>query len=228
MSKEAPDKELSDEEMRKLLKPAPSFEQVLLALQSSYAEPGQSIKFVKDLDSYDDRNFWIEIDGTPYLAKVHNGVESKDFLKHCETDYAKSVIHLQNVIMEHLSKNGINTSAPAKPLHSEFPTPASIHSLPVASSAHSPCKLVIRLLQWVKGNTMSSVKMLPLETFADAGRYVGHMSQKLSEIDTTELLAAKRFHQWDGKNTLGLRNFTSAIPDPHEKHCGEHTGRLSA
>ena len=36
--------ERSDEEMRKLLKPTPSAEDVLLALQKSYAEPGQEIK----------------------------------------------------------------------------------------------------------------------------------------------------------------------------------------
>jgi Ser/Thr protein kinase RdoA (MazF antagonist) len=211
-------KEPSDEEMRKLLKPTPSYEQILVALQGSYADPGQSIKFVKDLESYDDRNFWVEIAGAPYLAKVHNGVESKDFIElHKKGESAKSVIHLQNAIMDHLNKNGINTSKPVDPLLGKLPTPASIQSLPVASSDHSPCELVVRLLGWVEGTPMSSAKLLPLESLADAGRFLGRMGQKLSELDTSELVAAKRFHQWDGKNTMGVKDFVRYIEDPRRK-----------
>jgi Ser/Thr protein kinase RdoA (MazF antagonist) len=191
------EKEPSDEEMRKLLKPTPSAEQLLVALQGNYAEPGQSIKFLRDLESYDDRNFWVEIDGIPYLAKVHNGVESKDFIElHKKGEYSKSVIHLQNAIMDHLNKNGISTSKPKETLEGPLPTPASIQSLPVSSSDHSPCDLVVRLLGWVEGTPMSSAKLLPLESLADAGRFLGRMSKTLSELDTSELLAAKRFHQW--------------------------------
>lgn len=218
MSELVEEKRPSDEEMRKLLKPTPSAEQLLLALQSSYADPGQSIKFVKDLESYDDRNFWVEIDGKPYLAKVHNGVESIDFMElHKKGEYSKSIIHLQNAIMDHLNKNGINTSKPKQTLEGQLPTPASIQSLPVASSEHSPCDLVVRLLGWVDGTPMSSAKLLPLESLADAGRFLGRMSQVLSELDTTELVAAKRFHQWDGKNTMGVKDFVGYIQDPRRK-----------
>lgn len=212
------EKELSDEEKRKLLKPTPSAEQVLVALQGSYAVPGQEIKFKKDLESYDDRNFWIEIDGTPYLAKVHNGVESDDFIQlHRKGEYTKSVIHLQNTMMEHLNKNGILTSSPVQSLEGNMPTAASIQNLPVASDEHSPRDLVVRLLGWVDGMPMSSAKVLPLESLAGAGRFLGRMSQKLIELDTNELLASKRFHQWDGKNTMELKNFVGCIQDPRRK-----------
>lgn len=219
MSEKKPDAELSDEEMRKLLKPCPSTEEVLLALQKSYVEPGQEIKFVKDLESYDDRNFWIQIDGKSFLVKVHNGVESKDLLEKSKEEggYKQSVIHLQNTIMTHLSKNGIATSAPVKPPMNGLETPASLHSLPVASSDHSPAKLVVRLLQWVEGTTMASARVLPLEALADAGRFLGRLGVSLSELDTNELVAAKRFHQWDGKNTMGLKDFVHCIQDPRRK-----------
>jgi Ser/Thr protein kinase RdoA (MazF antagonist) len=194
------DKQPSDEEMRKLLKPNPSAEQILVALQSNYAEPGQEIKFIKDLDSYDDRNFLLEVAGTQYLAKVHNGVESKDFIElHGKGEYEKSVIHFQNSVMEHLNKRGITTNAPQSTICGTFPTPACVHRLPVQSDDHSPCDLVVRLLGWVEGIPMSSVKILPIESLADAGRFLGRMSEVLKELDTTTLLAAKRFHQWDGK-----------------------------
>ncbi len=200
MNSSSTDKEPSDEEMRKLLKPNPSTEQILLALQDSYAEPGQEIKFVKDLDSYDDRNFLLEIGGTRYIAKIHNGVESKDFIElHKNDEHIKSVIHLQNAIMEHLNKSGIATNSPQPKRGGIRPLPASIHKLPVQSEHHTPCDLVVRLLGWVEGTPMSSAKLLPIESLADAGRFLGRMSQKLSELDTTHLLAAKRHHQWDGK-----------------------------
>lgn len=212
------DKKPSDEEMRKLLKPNPSAEQILLALQSSYAEPGQEIKFIKDLDSYDDRNFLLEIAGTPYLAKVHNGVESNDFLDHYRRgEYQKSVIHFQNSVMEHLNKRGVATNAPQPTICGTYPTPACTQSLPVESEDHSPCELVVRLLAWVEGIPMSSVKLLPIESLADAGRFLGRMSEVLRELDTTTLHAAKRFHQWDGKNTMGIKDFVGYIQDTRRR-----------
>lgn len=212
------EKESSDEEMRKLLKPSPSAEQILVALQGSYIEPGQSINFVKDLESYDDRNFWIEVNGTNYLAKIHNGVESQDFIQlHKKGEYKKSVIHLQNSIMEHLNKHGITASSPQPTLEKDLPTPGSVHGLPVASSDHSPCDLVVRLLGWVDGTPMSAAKLLPLEALADAGRFLGKMSEQLKELDTDELAAAKRFHQWDGKNTMGLKDFLHCIEDSRRR-----------
>jgi Ser/Thr protein kinase RdoA (MazF antagonist) len=212
------EKQASDEELRKLWKPTPSAEHILLALQGSYIEPGRSIHFVKDLESYDDRNFWIEVSGRNYLAKVHNGVESRDFIELNEKgEYKKSVIHLQNTIMEHLNKNGITTSIPESPIEKDLPIPAAIRSLPVASSEHSTRELVVRLLGWVDGTPMSSAKILPLEALADAGRFLGRMSQKLRDLDTDVLAAAKRFHQWDGKHTMGLKNFVRHIPDPRRQ-----------
>ena len=135
--------EVSDEQMRKLLKPTPSAEQILVALQGSYVEPGQAINFVKDLESYDDRNFWIEVNGKNYLAKVHNGVESRDFIELCKKgDYKKSVIHLQNSIMEHLNKNGITTSSP------QFPIEKRIYHHQQQFEAYLWHRAIIVLVSW--------------------------------------------------------------------------------
>ena len=248
--------EPSDEEMRKLLKPNPTLDHVLDALKASYIREGEGVKIVKELDSYDDRNYWIEINGrisffvlcllcwdsmsrnpapllrvnfclhsflfsgTSYLAKVHNGVESKDFLKVWkeESAHEKSVIHLQNTIMEHLTSHGIKTSVPVQPTTNQGdgaapPTAAAIHSLPVVSKAHSPCDLVVRVLQWVPGRTMESFQRLPLEGLVDAGRFLGNFSNKLNLLDSNNLAASRRYHQWDGKNTADLKNFLPCIQD---------------
>lgn len=62
--------EPSDEEMRKLLLPNPTDEQLIEAVRKSFAKPGQKVSLVKKLESYDDKNFWVDIDGTHYLAKL--------------------------------------------------------------------------------------------------------------------------------------------------------------
>jgi Ser/Thr protein kinase RdoA (MazF antagonist) len=173
---------------------------------------------VRELDSYDDKNLWISIDGTNYLAKVHNGVESKDLVDVLSSNnYQTSVIHLQNAMMMQLNQHGITTNQPQSPINASCPTPASVHNLPVLSKEHSPCPLVVRLLGWVDGTPMSSFDMLPIEALADAGRFLGEMSKCLSSLPTNELLAAKRYHQWDGKNTLDLRDFVQYIDDDRRK-----------
>jgi Ser/Thr protein kinase RdoA (MazF antagonist) len=116
--------------------------------------------------------------------------------------------------MKHLNDNGITTSLPQPSTSTDIPIPASIHEMPVHSKDHSPCKLLLRLFSWVPGRTMDSVKMLPLEALADAGRFLGRLSQSLSNLDTKKLAAARRYHQWDGKNTRDLKGFVQYVDDP--------------
>ena len=63
------EKKPSDEEMRKRLLPNPSEEQLIAAVTKSFAKAGQTVSIVKKLESYDDKNFWVDIGGTHYLAK---------------------------------------------------------------------------------------------------------------------------------------------------------------
>lgn len=116
--------------------------------------------------------------------------------------------------MQHLNEQGVTTSLPQSPVDKELPIPASIHQMPVTSKEDGPCDLVLRLFSWIPGRTMDSVKMLPLEALADAGRFLGRLSGALSQLDTSKLQACKRYHQWDGKNTTDLKDFVQYIDDP--------------
>jgi hypothetical protein len=79
---------------------------------------------------------------------------------------------------------------------------------------------------------MSAMKLLPLECLADAGRQLGKINRALDRLypvvsyetdvkespdaeslDGSLLEAARRFHQWDGKNTAELGKFTHCIVD---------------
>mmetsp|Transcript_27678 Transcript_27678/g.60951 ORF Transcript_27678/g.60951 Transcript_27678/m.60951 type:complete len:442 (-) Transcript_27678:55-1380(-) len=221
----------SEEEiLRKQLKPDPTADQVIDAVRTYFynGKEGVDIKLKKELDSYDDRNFWITVDGINYLAKVHNGVESRDLIQYLQKDnessgYQKSAIHLQNAIMTHLNDCGISTNKPQEPtIHNTSSTPVVVVSLPVHSKEDSPTPLVLRLLGWVNGRPMSDFQMLPIECLADAGRFLGNLSVALSSLpDVDQLDAAKRYHQWDGKNTVDLRDFVKYVTDDRRRSIVE-------
>jgi len=227
----------SEEEiLRKKLKPDPTVDQVLDAVRSHFydgkqqQDDGPDIRLVKELDSYDDRNLWITVNGTNFLAKVYNGVESRDLIQHLgddiesETgDYHKSAIHLQHSIMAHLNDCGIITNEPQTPTTTlAISTSIAIVSLPVHSKEDSPTPLVLRLLGWVPGRPMSSYKMLPIESLADAGRFLGNLGIALRSLpDADQLEAAKRYHQWDGKNTADLRDFCQYVTNDRRRSIVE-------
>ena len=209
----------SNEELRKLLKPNLSNDdvvQLLQALEVRFA-PGKKIQIIKQLVSYDDVNYHLIIDGTSFLCKIHNGVESKDFIEQwraqdLDYDSCSSVIHLQNNIMLHLNAKGIPTNQPQ--LNSAYDMPAHVQGLTVVSKEHSPCDLVVRLLSWMDGTAMCSIQVLPLECLADAGRFLGRMVRALDEFNDP---AAERFHAWDGKNTTKIRPFLKYIRDERRR-----------
>lgn len=201
---------LSDEEMRKLLKPVCTIGQIEEATKKYF---GENIKILKALDSYDDQNFMAEREGTYFLVKVHNGFESRDFIESYESSgrnyhASTSVIHFQTAIMERLGEHGVPTSQ-AQLCDG---IPMFIHSLPVQSESHSPCHLVVKLMTWVPGRTMASLPSLPIECLRDAGRFLGKMRLALDGMDVSKYsVPSQRFHAWDGKNTSRVRDFVSAI-----------------
>lgn len=217
-----------DEVLRKCLKPNPTDAQLISAIRSTYNTTNVSI--LKSLESYDDRNWLIQLGSKKCLAKVYNGVESLSFIKvsaemenstEADSNMALSSIHLYNDIFHHLNKPkyGVKTSLPIPiPEASKTgPLDVSIHSLPVVSETHSPSKLALVLLDWVEGTTMSSVKTLSIETLLQAGQYLGKICLALDDLALENIQAqhtADRFHAWDGKNTSKtLSTFSSCISD---------------
>jgi hypothetical protein len=232
----------SNEKLCKLLKPNPTHDQILSALKHSFFQDDDLVQIKQELDSYDDRNYLIEAvvsnngesSKSLFVLKVHNGVESRNLLSHIQengNDYyagLDSVIHWQNALVDHLQARGIPTPVPQHVVQwnsanhsSQHAPPVSFQQLPVVSAEHSPCDLALRLLSWLPGRPLSSIPMLPIESLADAGRFLGNMDQQLDQMDANQYRAAKRFHQWDTKHTLGLRNFTQSISNLHRRQLVE-------
>lgn len=207
---------MSDEELRKLLKPNPSNEEIIQLVQQKFASSNDcAVEIIKELDSYDDRNYWMKVVGTEFLVKVHNGVESKDACSAMEHDRQDSVIHFQYAIMKALGDNGIAASCPVFPRDqtgSEDSQKKMLAvDLPVVSELHSPCTLIVSVYSWVQGTTMASLQVLPIECLADAGLFLGQVHHQLDKLSSADLPAAKRYHQWDGKNTSDLKGFLHCI-----------------
>jgi hypothetical protein len=163
------------------------------------------VEIVAQLDSYDDCNYKVCINHTPYLLKFHNGVESANFLEtwrsssqdYYKTGHASSVIHLQNAMFWTLQQHGIPTSAPVFPFHNnnnssnskndnDAESPVSIHTIPVVDPTRSPAQLVVRLYEWIPGRPLSSIPVLALETMAEVGRMLGRVHTALDPLSTND------------------------------------------
>ncbi len=214
----------SDEELRKCLKPNPTSDQIIQAVKATYKTDDVSI--VKELESYDDRNYLVLVDNTKFLAKVYNGVESSKYIAASSSSSEKngngeekttlSSIHLYSFLFQHLHqpKYNVTTSSPY-PIPDQQSTPhVSIHDFPVTSQSYKAQPLVLQLLTWVEGTTMSSSPTLPIETLADAGLYLGKVCLALDDLTNSNVQAkeaADRYHAWDGKNTMDLDKFVYCI-----------------
>jgi Ser/Thr protein kinase RdoA (MazF antagonist) len=214
----------NDEVLRKRLKPNPSASQVLDAIRCVYdVNPEQDVKILASLESYDDCNYCVELNGIKYLAKIYNGVETANYLRYINQENKSSsrpsAIHLYSSIFTHLQKyDAVKTSVPLQipkkenqdedhPLHGDF---VSIHSMPVTSQEDSPSQVALCLLSWVEGTTMSS-KDINIETLAQAGQYLAKVCLAMDDLPEYGKAAAMRYHAWDTRNTLDLEPFVRYI-----------------
>ena len=132
-----------DEVRRKLLKPKVTEEEALSILLDLYIADGfdntanikvPRVQVIQELDSYDDVNYLVKIDGEKALLKIHNGVESEQYIaaqahinaakraKVDETDTPSSssskasnnnnnsIIDLHSAIYQHLAQEKYNVT----------------------------------------------------------------------------------------------------------------------
>ncbi len=245
------DDEVNDEVRRKLLKPKVTEEEALSILVDLYIPDGFDAEHVElpraqilqALDSYDDVNYLVKIDSTKAVLKIHNGVESEQYITAHARKFAKlegddrpsnkdvggSIIDLHTAIFAHLAmpKYNVTTGQTITPIRKcssldhrdeegEDPPSVCIRELSVVSSAHSPQQLVIRLQRYVEGTPLCSIPWFPIETLLDAGACLGRMCHALDDLATLDpnaLAASKRYHAWDGRNLLDAKPYIVHIDD---------------
>ena len=244
-----------DEARRKLLKPKVTAEEALSILIDCYIPDGfgtnpelPRCEVIQQLDSYDDINYLVKIDGRKALLKIHNGVESEQLIAahvrkrarlENDVDVANdpasrtSIIDMHTAIYEHLAvpKYGLTTgrSIPVKNTSSSSSNDddddrddsVCIRELPVISEEHSPTQLVVRLQTWVHGSPLSDVKWCSIETLVDAGCYLGKMSHALDDLASSNkdaLEASKHYHAWDGRNVVDIEPYISHLDDNYQRN----------
>lgn len=98
----AADAAKQDEVRRKLLKPKVSEDEALSILLDLFLADGFNnttnnvelprVQVIQELDSYDDVNYLVKIDGEEALLKIHNGVESEQYIAaHAQTSQVDDV-----------------------------------------------------------------------------------------------------------------------------------------
>ena len=219
----------SDEEMRKLLKPNPCEDDIVKVLHGSYVLESSgscgNVRVCKQLESYDDCNYLVEINECQYILKVHNGVESDAYINSKKKNQGSSGSHIELMkkMFTHLNKPEfrVKTSLPVPPCSRQDDSESSsIHELPVVSKEHSPRDLVVTLLEYVPGIPLCNCPSVCVETIADAGRYLGRVCTALDDLaasDDRAVAMAKRFHAWDGQHTPDIQKFLPYIEDPKRR-----------
>ena len=236
-----------DEARRKLLKPKVTPEEALSILTDLYIPDGfghnvelPRCEVIEQLDSYDDINYLVEIDGERALLKIYNGVESQYYIDaharkrarlHDSADVndaasRTSFIDMHTAIYKHLAAPKYNlTTGRSIPVKNSASSnydddydddSVCIRDLSVITEEHSPQQLVVRLQTWVNGYPLSSVKWCSIETLVDAGCYLGRMSHALddlAEVDEDALQASKKYHAWDGRHFADVEKYMSHIED---------------
>tara|TARA_B110000977_G_scaffold165607_2_gene212928 strand:+ start:6457 stop:7710 length:1254 start_codon:yes stop_codon:yes gene_type:complete len=212
-----------DESQRKLEKPVCDVSTVVAFVNANWTLPGGPIdpKSVKQLNSYDDRNFFgVTVDGVhSYTLKVHNGVESVN----------TGLLAAQTAMMRHLQKHGVPAPVPMrsnksidyigsindanmkKPIHDDvcFLELESVQT----DSEHTKSRFhAVRVLTWLEGELAERSKRVVHnpEFLRDVGVFFGKMSVALKSFQHP---GCQRHHLWDTANALEVKQFISAIKD---------------
>lgn len=156
---------------------------------------------LSDLESYDDRNFRVELNnGQVYTLKFHNGVETDNL----------PLIQAQDQLLSFLFNAGITCPAPEP---TKTGVTIAFEPLFVVGTPDQTRSIAIRLLSWVHGapmNTISTTK----ELLTKAGAFFGRLSLKLDEFDH---IGAHRIHQWDLAQTESIETFMHGLTDSKQR-----------
>ena len=133
-----------------------------------YTLKGVSPAQVKELDSYDDRNFVLgdveyscsggAVEKTGVVFKVHNGVESDNF----------ALIEAHNTVLQHLRLGGVQVPEPLK--IGDASSCIGWIDLPRLRKPEVTRKHAVRLLRFIPGQIIGQTSKESPELWKDVGR----------------------------------------------------------
>eukprot|EP00164_Ancoracysta_twista_P006110 GFYU01008440.1.p1 GENE.GFYU01008440.1~~GFYU01008440.1.p1 ORF type:complete len:370 (-),score=98.15 GFYU01008440.1:681-1790(-) len=203
----------ADEARRKEEKPnLPDVSVVLAFVKEKYGLDVDTAS-VKEMDSYDDRNYYVkgylrrggdaDVPLSEFTIKVHNGVES----------VLPKFIEAQNQLLQRLESSGVTCPVPLASLasESEFTTylPLPLRNDSSVIRAHA-----VRVLTFVKGHLMNDVLPCSMELYEKVGAFVGRMDKGLLDFHSDAL---ERNLIWDMKNFMDVAEFIPTITEEKQQ-----------
>lgn len=202
MAPSAADKATADEAKRKLEKPAASCDDAVRLARELYGlecDPAS----VKQLDSYDDNNFFLRDGrGAEFVLKLHNGVETNNLPLIQAQDTAMARVHAHAGCWAPVSIASRNGRAIEL-----------VDTLPNAARA-PPRSHAVRLLPFKPARLLADVAPEP-ELMAEVGRMLAGVTRALADLDGAACAAcAARPHAWDVRTVQSsVAPFLSALAD---------------
>lgn len=192
-----------DAEMRrKVQKPAPSPALVVHLVDALWGI--NDIESIKELNAYDDCNYYFRHSSGEYLLKFYNGVETdSDAILRGFGEFSARI----KSRCKHIAVPTVVPSCNGHDLeHCECPL----------TLGGSPRRIAVRLFHWIHGVTMNdSGASLPL--MASVGDAIGRITASLVGFDHD---AFHRYHQWDSQRFDN--QFGAYVKEPQLQRIIEH------
>ena len=187
-----------------IIKPPVTKEEATRLIRDLY---GMNAASLKELNSYDDKNYFFKPDGDVANQHVGTVCENGYILKVTNSQDSKcpEVFDGQNEMILHLAKAGMtmptpikNKSGALKSLEMMSPTPGA-----------SPRGYLVRVLEFVPGKILYDVRPWTARHFFEVGKFVARMDRELQSFTHPGL--ADRKHIWFLSSIPQLRDYLHAL-----------------
>lgn len=204
-----------EEARRKDEKPAIiTLEEVAKFATELYGLGGIDVAKVKELDSYDDRNYHIpnvtythkdgKTETLDVIFKVHNGVESGD----------QRLIEAHNAVLLHL----IAASVPVpEPMLTKSGSLIGHVTLPCIRAPDTTRQHAVRVLRYMQGTIIGQSASESPVLLRQLGQVLGRMDKALETFPQVPPVLSERVFLWDLKQVPALLAFSEHISDPKRR-----------
>ncbi|KAK0078982.1 hypothetical protein PV325_001883 [Microctonus aethiopoides] len=170
---------------------------------------GLNVKNIRELNGYDDKNYWIHCDDTNdnvyinkisadgYVLKIINSLDSKD----------TKFIEGQNEMMLYLNQRDINCSVPVMNLMGSYYSVEKIREMD--NTTH-----IVRLLVFCRGEILCNAK-LSSELLFNVGLFVAKLDNTLKGFFHSSY--ENRVHLWSLMSVPKLRDYIYVIDNDKDK-----------
>jgi len=170
---------------------------------------GMKAESVKELNSYDDRNFLFAVSGEHenphidsicpdgYILKVTNFVDSKD----------TSFTDAQNEMILHMARKGMDVPEPVLNLANKLKSVEALETAGGLVAGH-----MVRLLKFIPGKTLYQVDPWTTQHFFQCGSLAAKMDQALKDFWNPAYLTRNSI--WFLSSIPEVRKFASSVKEP--------------